>query len=36
LDASHNNMNQHAMMLTLKSDEHFKERVAEYAQKYSL
>ena len=36
MDAAQNNMNQHAMMLRLKSDKHFKERVGEYAQKYTL
>ena len=36
MDAAQNNMNQHAMMLRLKGDEHFKERVGEYAQKYVL
>ncbi len=36
LDAAQNNMNQHAMMLHLKGDEHFKERLGEYAAKYTL
>ncbi len=36
MDAAQNNMNQHAMMLRLKGDAHFKERVGEYAAKYTL
>ncbi len=36
MDAAQNNMNQHAMMIRLKGDAHFKEQCEKYAQKYAL